>query len=72
MYLAPMQQSAQADYDFHEDIEAEAHIRALLRPQATRPRVRFREPEELLRPYTRPKLRNELIREDFPGLARPK
>jgi hypothetical protein len=34
-----------------------------------KPKVQFREPEELLRPYTDDNLRHELIREDFPELA---
>jgi hypothetical protein len=35
-----------------------------------KPNVQFREPEELLRPYTNDNLRHELIMEDFPELAK--
>jgi len=71
MYLTPMQ-APTVDYEFREDLVAEVYIRDLLQPPTARPQVQFREPEELLRPYLMPKLRDELIREDFPELARTK
>ncbi len=62
-----MQKRTEIDYDFREDLAAEERIRILLKPHP-KPQVRFREPEEILRPYLVPKEREQLMQEDFPEL----
>ncbi len=67
-----METSTEISYDFSEDLAGERHIRALLGQRTMRPKVQLRTPEELLKPYTMPPQRDELIREDFPELAQNK
>ena len=64
-----MQQFCEIDYDFVEDLEAGARIKVLLGSVVQRAPVKFREPEQLLRPYLHSDLRSDLVREDFPELG---
>ena len=67
-----MQTSSEINYDFGEDLAGEQHIRTLLSEGTIKPKIRFRSPQELLKPYTMPQQRDEIIREDFPELPRSK